>query len=139
MPYCQSKVQGTEDEYTNESYNWGYDLDIYSTIKNINMFEKELQKKANSYSKSFNRATPVDPKPFIQFTTVIDLDIYDQNVFTEHNATHFLTNDFEQHSVLSSTPLSIGIKVNPSDPSEYMQNYTQSYFEIKIHCGGFYD
>ena len=36
----------------------------------------------------------------------IKLDLYDrENVFTECVETHFISNDFEQHSLISSQPL----------------------------------
>lgn len=63
--------------------------------------------------------------------TLINLDIFDKDtIFTECNDTHFISNDFEQHSIISSSPLELSH--DPEDPK-------QSYFEIKVHCGGYYD
>ena len=63
---------------------------------------------------------------------LLNLDIFDRDsVFTEVNDTHFITNDFEQHSLISSSPLIL--------PASSLDDEKQSYFEVKIHSGGFYD
>ena len=58
QPQCHTRVECTEEEYTNDTYHWSYELDMYSTLKHIIFFEKELQRKANSFSKSFVRGSP---------------------------------------------------------------------------------
>ena len=60
-----------------------------------------------------------------QHRTLLNLELYDtESIFTECNNTHFISNDFEQHSFISKYPLEFR---------------SQSYFEIKIHSGGYYD
>lgn len=63
---------------------------------------------------------------------LLNFDIFDrESVFTECMDTHFITNDFDQHSLISSSPLVI--------PASSLDDLKQSYFEIKIHSGGYYD
>lgn len=93
---CHSLIEQNDEDYQNEIYLWNYDFDSFSNIKSIIHFEKELARKANNFSKSFVRNSPQEiSQKMIEFDTIIDLDIHDSSIFTEHNSTHFLTNDFE--------------------------------------------
>jgi len=62
----------------------------------------------------------------------LNFDLFDrENVFTECHDTHFISNDFDQHSLISSHPLEL--------PVGSKDGNRQSYFEILIHSGGYYD
>jgi len=78
------------------------------------------------------QAVTVDIKPTNKDCQVLNFDLFDKDsVFTECQDTHFICNDFEQHSLISSHPLQLPI--NSKD------ELRQSHFEIKIHSGGYYD
>jgi hypothetical protein len=76
------------------------------------------------------------------FENYINFDRFDHlSVFKEHD-THYVCNDFEQHSLASSSalePQSLNHEINAKNADDFIRNYAQSYFEIKVHSGGFYD
>ena len=138
--------------YLNQNFEWNYGFD--SKLKPSDLVLSDLkagQQKGQSTSFSLNnnnvgQSTKRNIKQQLQLSnelqaiqgqdvlfenanfehqTLLNLDLYDvDSIFTECNNTHFISNDFDQHSFISKHPLEFR---------------SQSYFEIKINSGGYYD